>query len=409
MLAVWNYTTRTRSTLAPTTMFVNSSPLQGVFEMNLSSLPKTDVYTNAVNESNITDYQYIPPSPYLGPEAVIIPIIFAMIFFIGVIGNGTLVRIVLMNRNMRSVPNIFITSLALGDLLLLLVFVPFNAITYMTTSWPLGEISCKIMNSVRTASTGVSVFTLTALSADRYNAIVNPISQKASNKMRRTYVVSICIWFVSMLLGIPTLMYGTLFEYEYGDGTVAYFCQEIPLYMTNVLKIHTASTFVVLYLVPLSIISIYYTHIAVKLMRSSKGIPGEHIRHDRKRVRDRKRLAKVILVFVLIFLVCWLPYHVFYMMLFFSEDISYMQTYGMMFFKSLGTVLAYSNSCVNPLALYFLSNTFKAYYNKYILCCLKQKKQAQVFGKRYYRQTSVRYSPSRTVSRTTQQTVVFSV
>ncbi|XP_077977623.1 bombesin receptor subtype-3-like [Glandiceps talaboti] len=394
------------------TIGVTETARSDVFMMNATETMMMERFRNFSITSSNTTYNesgYIPKSPSIGPEAVIIPVIFALIFFIGVIGNGTLVRIVVMNRNMRSVPNIFITSLAMGDLLLLLVFVPFNAITYLTTSWPLGEISCKIMNGVRIASTGVSVFTLTALSADRYNAIVNPISQKASNKMRRTYVISICIWFMSMLLGIPTFIYARLFEYHYGDGTVAYFCQAIPMYMTTVLKIHTASAFVVLYLVPLGIISVYYTLIACKLIRSSRGIPGESIRSDNKQLRDRKRLAKVILVFVLIFLVCWLPYHVFYMMLFFSEDKRYMQTYGMMFFKSLGTVLAYSNSCVNPLALYFLSNTFKTYYNKYIICCLASNDKEKIFRKRNYRQTSTRYSPSRTISRSTQRTMVYSV
>ncbi|XP_070567777.1 phe13-bombesin receptor-like [Ptychodera flava] len=359
------------------------------------------------NDSMPNDTFFYQPRP--GPEAVIIPAAFALIFIIGVVGNGTLVRIVLMNPNMRSVPNIFIASLAIGDLLLLLVFVPFNALTYITTSWPLGEAMCKLMNGVQVASTGVSVFTLTALSADRYHAIVNPINKKASNMMRTTYTISIGIWLISLSLGIPTFVLASLVEYTFGNTTVVYFCQAIPMTMPILIQAHTAAMFVILYLIPLGIISVYYILIAIKLIQSSKGIPGENCRNDTKQLRARKRLAKLILVFVLIFLICWLPYHAFNMMLFFSKDTSHMESYSIMFFKSFGNILAYSNSCVNPLALYFLSNTFKAYYNRYILCCCYRKSKKHEFNRRYYKHASLRCSHSNTMSRTTQRSMVYSV
>ncbi|XP_002731023.1 gastrin-releasing peptide receptor [Saccoglossus kowalevskii] len=346
----------------------------------------------------------------LGVESIIIPAIFALIFFVGVIGNGTLVRIVLCNPPMRSVPNIFIASLAMGDLLLLFVFVPFNAITYMTTSWPLGEGMCKVINCVQVASTGVSVFTLTALSADRYHAIVNPINKKATDMMQRTYTVAILIWLFAIALGIPTLVLATVVPFYFPNNSTVYYCQAIPMYMTLVTKGHTAAMAIVLYLVPLSIISVYYVLIAIKLIQSSKHLIGENRRNDTKQLKARKRLAKVVLVFVLIFGICWLPHHLFNIMLVFSPDTTYMQTYGMMFFKFLGTVMAYANSCVNPLALYFLSNTFKTYYKKYILCCFKSKHRKKMMARKYREHTNMRYSSSRDmVSRTTQRTIIYSV
>ncbi|XP_002731022.1 neuromedin-B receptor-like [Saccoglossus kowalevskii] len=346
---------------------------------------------------------------HLGPEAIIIPTIFALIFIVGVIGNGTLVRIVIMDPSMRSVPNIFIASLAMGDLLLLLVFVPFNAITYMTTSWPLGEGMCKVINCVQVASTGVSVFTLTALSADRYQAIVNPINKKATDMVQRTYTVALLVWVISIMLGIPTLVLATLVEYENLDGTTVTYCQAIPMGMTVTIQLHTALMFVFLYLVPLAIISVYYVLIAIKLIGSTKRTIGESLRNENKQLRARKRVAKVVLVFVLIFGICWLPYHIFNMMLFFSKDTRYMETYGILFLKFLGTIMAYANSCVNPLALYFLSNTFKSYYNKYILCCFVKNKPRNGPAKEYRNNSSFKRSPSRTLTRLTQRTMVYSV
>lgn len=51
------------------------------------------------------------------PETYIVPVVFSIILVVGVMGNGTLVLILLRHANMRNVPNIYVLSLALGDLL----------------------------------------------------------------------------------------------------------------------------------------------------------------------------------------------------------------------------------------------------------------------------------------------------
>lgn len=65
-------------------------------------------------------------------------------------------------------------SLALADLLVILTCVPFTSIIYTVESWPWGESICKISETIKDISIGVSVFTLTALAADRFFAIVEP-------------------------------------------------------------------------------------------------------------------------------------------------------------------------------------------------------------------------------------------
>lgn len=55
--------------------------------------------------------------------------------------------------------------------------VPFTFIVYIVDSWPFGQGMCKMTEYIKDISIGVSVFTLTALSADRYFAIVNPMKK----------------------------------------------------------------------------------------------------------------------------------------------------------------------------------------------------------------------------------------
>lgn len=58
-----------------------------------------------LNESleNATSPKYIPYGER--PETYFVPVLFFLIFVIGVLGNGTLVVIFLRHRTMRNVPN----------------------------------------------------------------------------------------------------------------------------------------------------------------------------------------------------------------------------------------------------------------------------------------------------------------
>ncbi|CAG14166.1 unnamed protein product, partial [Tetraodon nigroviridis] len=58
--------------------------------------------------------------------------VYVLIVAVGLVGNITLVKIFLTNSAMRSVPNIFISSLAVGDLLLLVTCVPVDAFRYFS-------------------------------------------------------------------------------------------------------------------------------------------------------------------------------------------------------------------------------------------------------------------------------------
>lgn len=60
-------------------------------------------FTNQTDYVNETQEEYIPYSDR--PETYIVPIIFFIIFTVGVLGNGTLVVIFLRHRTMRNVPN----------------------------------------------------------------------------------------------------------------------------------------------------------------------------------------------------------------------------------------------------------------------------------------------------------------
>jgi len=71
-------------------------------------------------------------------------VVYSIVFIVGLVGNATLIYIILGNKWMRTKSNVLIVSLAAGDFLLILVSVPFAALLYSTNGWWYGYVVCKV-------------------------------------------------------------------------------------------------------------------------------------------------------------------------------------------------------------------------------------------------------------------------
>nr|XP_055042608.1 neuromedin-B receptor-like [Misgurnus anguillicaudatus] len=296
----------------------------------------------------------------------VIPSVYILIITIGLLGNITLVKIFITTSAMRSVPNIFISSLAVGDILLLVTCVPVDAFRYFYEEWIFGTVACKMIPVIQDTSVGVSVFTLTALSADRHKAIVNPMDIQSSGAVFWTCLKAIAIWIVSVLLAVPEAVFSQVVHMQYKNTTFTA-CMPYPLSNEMHPKIHAIMIFLVYFLIPLSIISVYYYHIAKTLIKSAHDMPGEISEHSKRQTETRKRLAKIVLVFVGLFALCWFPNHVLYM----YRSFNYLQidsSLSHLILTLVARVLSFSSSCVNPFALYLLSESFRRHFNNQLMC-----------------------------------------
>ena len=70
---------------------------------------------------------------------------------------------------------IFLCSLAIADLLFIIFCVPVTGADYILSSWPFGEVWCKIVQYLTYMTAYASVYTLLLLTLDRYLAVVHPI------------------------------------------------------------------------------------------------------------------------------------------------------------------------------------------------------------------------------------------
>ncbi|XP_018359600.1 PREDICTED: uncharacterized protein LOC108758884 [Trachymyrmex cornetzi] len=153
------------------------------------------------------EYDYVPVAERV--ETYIIPVIFLLILIVGVIGNGILILILLRHTSMRNIPNTYVMSLALGDLLVIMTYIPFTLFVYVLDSWPWGLTICKLSEYAKDISIGVSVFTLAALSAERYCAIVNPIRRHVAGLSAKplTVLTAFLIWVLAIVIAMPAVLF----------------------------------------------------------------------------------------------------------------------------------------------------------------------------------------------------------
>lgn len=120
-------------------------------------------------------------------------------------------------------------------------------------------------------------------------------------------------------------------------------------------------------------------------------------------METRKRLAKIVLVFVGLFAVCWLPTHVLYL----YRSFNYRKidpSLGHMVITLVARVLSFCNSCVNPFALYFLSESFRRHFNSHLCCSVmphQQRSTTYLNGSSAIRMTSLESHGRNTVTMTT--------
>ncbi|XP_057652476.1 neuropeptide CCHamide-1 receptor [Diorhabda carinulata] len=354
--------------------------------MNLT-IYKISLYNESHRETNLNETDEIIPYKER-PETYFVPILFFIIFVVGVVGNGTLVAIFIRHKNMRNVPNMYILSLALADLLVILTSVPFTSIVYTMESWPWGELICKISEFAKDISIGVSVFTLTALSADRFFAIVDPLKKfHTSSGGRRATRITVCIavsiWILAIICAIPAALASHIKGIP--DKSPKFFvCYPFPDWFNKSYpQMMVASRFLILYVIPLTIIGIFYLSMAVSLITSTRNVPGE-MQGMHRQIRARKKVAVTVLVFVAVFAVCFAPIHAFMMFFYFHPRSLDVYNAFWHYLRIVGFCLCYINSCANPIALYFVSAAFRKYFNRYLLC--RNLKRSQSY---HHRGTSI--------------------
>ncbi|XP_063077220.1 neuropeptide FF receptor 1-like [Engraulis encrasicolus] len=305
------------------------------------------------------------------------------------VGNSLICVIVLKNRRMWTVTNIFILNLAISDLLVGILCLPITLVDNLVTGWPFDAVVCKMSGLVQGASVSASVFTLVAIAVERFRCIVYPFQPKLTQ--RQAVITIAFIWALAIVIMCPSAATLTVTKDEFhfmvdGINNATY-----PLYTCwenwpdqSMRKIYTTVLFSHIYLAPVTLIVIMYTRVAVKLFKSPAQLREGRAEEDDRRIYRRKiKVIHMLLIVALLFTISWLPLWTLILLTDYGSmtpsQINVLSAYVFPF----AHWLAFFNSSVNPVVYGYFNENFRRGFQaafKFQLCLLDGRKRKVFCG-----------------------------
>ena len=251
-------------------------------------------------------------------EAIIFTIMYAITMLAALVGNSLLIFIVWKKPEVRSLTSFMFVNMAVADLLVTLVMMPWSITFFYTESnWlikgAIGDISCRTVIFIAYVTVIASIFCLIFIAVDRSYAIAYPLRRRAW--FRKPKILTPLLWMLSMaLMSVipvtsdfysPSSKCGFNFKI-WGDEQAG--IRGLFIYL-----------FVISYLIPLSIITTLYARTIQKLWyhqirRDPLNQNLQQQRQQRQQNRKHKKVIRALVVIVVVFALCWLPaqvYHLF--------------------------------------------------------------------------------------------------
>lgn len=329
------------------------------------------------------------------PLTAIFIILYVILFFIGVSGNSLVVFVVLRNKAMQSITNIFITNLAVSDIMMCLLAVPFTPLSYFMNSWTFGEVLCHIVPMSLCICVYVSTLTSTAIAVDRYFVIVYPFKPRMKTCVCLLMIVA--IWIISVSISLPLGIYQKIEEAEDMKRCTEKWPKE------QAQQFFTVTSLVLQYIVPCSIITYCYSKVSLALRKRSKSRIGSgsvNRERDEMEIRRKRRTNKMLIAMVTIFVICWLPLN---LVLLISEyHPTFLSTpYHPLIFM-IAHVIAMSSTIYNPFLYAWMNDNFKKEFKLVLPCLFRRGSSSNVNGN-YTQYTHVETNPSVVMNKSPQR------
>jgi hypothetical protein len=301
--------------------------------------------------------------------------IYVVPFILGTTCNVILLIIIICNKDMQTVPNMYILNLAISDIINLTVVFTEACANTILGNWFYGDLLCTFLSFCRRLSVGLTAYSVAVLSIQRYRVTVNPLHAHVySPPTWRVTVATICgVWIVAGLIAVPSALSKYLCFYSNSSTNIPYYKRVVIFEL------------LVSCVLPLCVIGFSYITTARHLVISSRPISEET---QNPQLNTRRITAKIVLALTVVFLISFVPYHVFWAYIFCTAEVPYrLEEYGShysypinTFFNwkdeleliyIISTSLLLLNSCLNPVALFCISSQFRQHLKRYLTCFIK--------------------------------------
>uniref|UniRef100_A0A3B4A8F1 G-protein coupled receptors family 1 profile domain-containing protein n=1 Tax=Periophthalmus magnuspinnatus TaxID=409849 RepID=A0A3B4A8F1_9GOBI len=227
-------------------------------ENNLSVFVSNDPFLSNTASLITSPNCTVPPSlsspPYNFYAVLLILLIFCVVF-----GNVLVCVAVSRERALQTTTNYLIVSLAVSDLLLAILVMPWGVYLEVVGEWRFSLIHCDILLTLDVMMCTASILNLCAISIDRYTAVAMPLLYNTRYSSRRRVAVMIAVvWFLSFAISCP-LLFG-LNNTASRDGTTCSFADPAFVVYSSVASFY----------VPFIVTLLVYAQICVVLRKRGR-------------------------------------------------------------------------------------------------------------------------------------------
>ena len=310
---------------------------------------------------------------HLGSGLTFAGLVFMFMIMVTSLFGNTLVCIASVKFSyLHSYSEHFIFSLALSDIMVAVFVLPFDVLYWMTfPRWPLGGYVCNLWNASFFLFLTASVLNLTAISIDRYLAVVYPLRYAIwmTSKVAKSMIASVWLYSVS----IAILLFFLLDPPQ--DETYSFDLNPFVhgfLLIGNV--IFPFLIMIVLYSKIYTIAKGHAQRAGVNAMTSSNRASSVTSSQTTSFGRELK-IAKMLGIVVLCFVICWLPFEIINVVILIDEGV---ETCAVELADTVSCWLAYLHSSLNPLLYAFTGSEFRRAFRK-LLCKREWRTGADLF------------------------------
>jgi Leucine-rich repeat (LRR) protein len=305
-------------------------------------------------------------------HSVVEAVVYAVILLSGAVGTGALLLIFAAYQRIFEIPNVCIFSIAVGDFIMIMVFLPMSFASAFTQVWKFGPQLCKIFMFSRELTVGVTVFSVMILGHHTFTWTV--LSFRARNcgfgSSAKAAVLSlVVIWFGASAFAFPAFLFATN---ESGK------CSYAPnSYGSYFIFCVTLIQLFIYSIIPLCFIVLIYTVTERYIVLKSSKIAGNF---NEKKMCIRQELSKVVVILSFVLFISYAPNMI--MRILISLSVVNQNSDVTKVFVFLSDCLLYSNIWLNPLALYCTSSTYRGNFKRIVVCerWRKQKPKPEDFS-----------------------------
>eukprot|EP00058_Branchiostoma_floridae_P017238 XP_002602726.1 hypothetical protein BRAFLDRAFT_210266 [Branchiostoma floridae] len=341
---------------------------------------------------------------------------YGITFVVGTLGNALVLFCTVRYKRLRAATTYYLASLAAADLIICFACVPIRTAEYFLPQWELGLFMCKAIAYVQMSSVVCSVLTLTAISIERYYAILHPMKAKSICTLGRTRKIMAGVWIMALILSSPILYGQTVRGYPISAEVTVYHCQ--PSWPSVVYhQVYIVYGALVIFLLPFIVMVRPVVLVTFALFNGGRWVqiftsipltkksgsesrtltvahrgwgatqviwflrcyscvsptlcPGDFLNLMCALITSIEstyfgltwfQLIKMLIVVIALFAVCWVP--ILLLNVLKAFDVVNTYTPEVYYMSIAFQLMGYLNSCVNPICYAFMSKNFRQVCNK---------------------------------------------